>query len=87
MDEQALAGRAALARAEEARGDGRLGGEFEIGVVEHDDRAVPAELEHRRLAGGRLGDPAPRLGRADEADAVRARVARDLVADHRARAR
>ena len=59
----------------------------EIGVVEHDDRAVAAELEHRRLARGRLGDLPPGLGRADEADAVRARVARDLVADARARAR
>ena len=81
VDEQALAGRAALAGAEEARGDGRLGGEVEIGVLEDDHRAVAAELEHRGLAGGRLGDPAAGLGRADEADAVRARVARDLVAD------
>ena len=87
VDEQALAGGAALAGAEEARGRGRLGGELEVGVVEHDDRAVAAELEHRRLAGRRLGDAAPGLGRADEADAVRAGVARDLVADGRARAR
>ncbi len=84
VDEQALAGGAALARAEEAGGDGRLGGEIEVGVVEDDHRAVAAELEHRGLAGGGLGDAAPGLGRADEADAVRARVARDLVADGRA---
>ena len=85
VDEQALAGRAALAGAEEAGGHGRLGCEVEVGVVEDDDRAVAAELEHRRLAGGRLGHAPPGLGRADEADPVRARVARDLVADDRAR--
>ena len=58
----------------------------EVGVVEHDERAVAAQLEHARLAGGRLGDLRPGLGRADEADAVRAGVAGDLVADDRARA-
>ncbi len=71
--------------AEEARGDRRLGGEIEVGVVEHDDRAVAAELEDRGLARGGRGDLLAGLGRADEADAVRARVAGDLVADRRAR--
>ena len=85
VHEQALAGGAALPGAEEARGHGRLRRELEIGVVHHDDRPVAAELEHRRLAGGRLGDLAAGLRRADEADAVRAGVARDLVADDRAR--
>ena len=87
VHEQALARGAALAGAEEAGGDRRLRGEVEVGVVEHDDRAVAAELEHGGLARGGLGDLPARLGRADEPDAVRARVARDLVADARARAR
>ena len=56
VHEQPLAGGAALPRAEKAGGDGRLGGSVEIGVVQHDDRAVAAELEHRRLARGRLGN-------------------------------
>ena len=41
-------------------------------------------LEDGRLSGRGLGDLPAGLGRADEADAVRPGVARDLVADHRA---
>ena len=44
----------------------------------------PPSSSTSRLARRGLGDLAAGLGRADEADAVRARVARDLVADHRA---
>ena len=81
VDEQPLARGAALARAEEARGDGRLRGFVEVGVLQHDDRPVPPELEDERLPGRRLRDLLPGLRRADEADPVRAGIAGDLVAD------
>src|SRR5581483_7408555 len=68
VDEQALAGGAALPGAEEAR-HLRLGdGQVDVGVVHDDHGPVAAELEHGRLAGGRLGHTAAGLGRADEAD-------------------
>ena len=56
VHEQPLARGAALAGAEEARGHRRLGGEVEVGVVDHDDRPVAAELEDRGLARRGLGD-------------------------------
>ena len=86
VDEQSLARGAALSGAQEARRHRRFRGELEVGVVHHDDRPVAAELEHGRLARRGLGDLATGLGRADEADAVRAGIARDLVADDGARA-
>ena len=81
MNEQPLTGGAALAGAEEACGHGRLRRGVEVCVVHHDDRSVAAQLEHDGLAGGGLGDLPPALGRADETDAVGARMARDLIAD------
>ena len=80
-----LARRAALARAQEARRERRLDRGRDVGVVHHDERPVAAHLEQRRLAGRRGGDQRARRGRADEGDAGEARVARDLVADDRAR--
>ena len=51
VHEDPLAGRAALPGAQEAGGQRRLHRRLEVGVVEHDDRAVAAHLEHRGLAG------------------------------------
>ena len=87
MDEQPLAGGAALAGAEEAGAERRRRGGVEVGVVEHDERAVAAQLEQARLAGRRRRDLPPGRRRADEADRMRAGVAGELVADDRPRAR
>ena len=58
----------------------------DVGVVEHDHRAVAAELEQRRLARRARRDLQPGRDRADEADRVRPRARGDLVADDGARA-
>ena len=84
MHEEALAGRAALAGAQERGGEARLGRRVDVGVVEDDHRAVAAELEQHRLARRALRDLLAGLDRADEADRVRPRAAGDLVADDRA---
>ena len=87
VHEDPLAGGAALARAQVAGGQRRLDRGLDVGVVHHHQRSVAAHLEQRRLARGRLRDEPAGRGRADERDAVGARVAGDLVADHRPRAR
>ena len=80
VDEDALAGGAALPGAQVARGERRLDRGVDVGVVHDDDRAVAAHLQQRDLARRRLGDEAPGRRRADEGDGVHAGVARDLVA-------
>ena len=54
VDEDPLARGAALAGAQEAGGQRRLDRGVDVGVVEHDERAVAAHLEQRGLAGGGL---------------------------------
>src|SRR5881409_2167610 len=87
VDEEALAGRAALPSAQERSRERRLDGRVEVSVVEDDQGAVSAHLEQQRLAGGALSDAVPGGDRADEADRVRACVCCNLVSDDRARAR
>ena len=87
VDEQQLAGRAALPGAQEAGHDRGLGGGLDVGVVHHDERAVAAHLEQLRLARRAPRDVQAGRGRADEADAGDVRVADELVADLRARGR
>src|SRR5207253_8405476 len=86
VDEEALAGGAALPRAQERGCERRLDGRVEVGVVEDDQWPVPAHLQQEWLAGRTLGDPVAGGDRADEADRVRAPVRRYLVSDDRARA-
>ena len=87
VDEDPLAGGAALAGAQVAGGQRRVDRRLEVGVVHHDERAVAAHLEQRRLAGGGLRHEPAGRGRADEGDPVGPGVAGDLVADDRTRAR
>ena len=56
LDEDALAGRAALAGVEEAGRERRRDGRVEVGVVEDDERPVAAHLEEQLLAGRARGD-------------------------------
>ena len=86
MDKQALAGRAALTRAQEAGCQRRLDRGVEVGVVEHDQRPITAHLEQGRLARGGLCDATARRGGADERHPVGAGIAGDLVPDDRPRA-
>ena len=51
LDEDPLAGRAALASAKEAADDHAFDGAVEVGVFEDHDRAVAAQLQHDMLAG------------------------------------
>ena len=84
MDEQPLAGGAALTGAEEARRHGRLGRQVEVRILEDDHGTVAAELEHQGLSDRGLRHLASGLRRANEPDAVGPRTSGDLVADHRA---
>ena len=84
VHEEALARGAALSRTQEGRDEARLGGRFDVGVVEDDHRAVPSELEDRRLPSGARRDREAGRDRADESDCLRARAPGDLVADDRA---
>ena len=81
MDEESLASRAALPRAEERGDKARLGRSGDVGVLEHDHRPVAAELEQHRLPGCPRRHLQPGLDGADEADRVRSRAPGDLVAD------
>ena len=74
-----------LALVEERAEGRRVHRELEIGVGEHDQRVVPAELEQDALevpARG-LGQPASGLGRAGEVDDRHARVLDQALADRR----
>ena len=81
LDQDPLAGGAALAGAQVAADDRAFDRAVDVGVGEDHHRAVAAELEHHVLAGRASRDRCAGLGRADEADAVDQRVAGDLVAD------
>ena len=81
LDEDRLAGRAALARVQEAGGERRPDGRVDVRVVEDDERPVAAHLEQQLLAGGPLRDPVPGLDRADETDRGGSGVGGDLVPD------
>ena len=73
VHEDPLAGRAALAGAQEAGGHVASAARLDVGVVHHDDRAVAAHLEHAALPAAACGDEPPGRGRADERDPVRCR--------------
>ena len=76
LDQHARAGQAHLARVVELRGDARRG-VVEIGVGEHDERRLAAELEADRRdvrRRGRAPTSAAGRGRAGEADAIDAGV-------------
>jgi len=74
---------ARLPGAEKRRGDARLGGGRDVGVVEHDERPVTAELEQARLPGGARGDLLAGRDGADESDGIDPAAPGDLVADDR----
>ena len=71
MDEQAGAGEADLARVVVLVGGGR-GRRVEVGVLEHDERRLPAELERHRgqVRGGVAVDGVRGGGRAGERDPI-----------------
>ena len=81
LDQDPLAGGAALARAQVAAHDCAFHGASDVGVCEDDLGAVAAELEHHVLARGPPRHRRPGFGRADETDSVHQRVACHLVAD------
>ncbi len=85
MHEQALTGGAALAGTQEAADHGRVGGRFEVGILEHDQWPVAPHLEQQPLARGALCDPQAGGGGSDEADGGHVRVGHELIADDRAR--
>ena len=62
---------------------GRVDRVVDVGVGQHDQRVVAAELEHDALevAPGRLRELAPRRGRAGEVERAHVRVLDELVAD------
>ena len=60
VDEEALARRAALPGAEERGGELASAAAVDVRVLEDDQRAVAAELEQLRLAGGARRDAAAR---------------------------
>ena len=71
----------ALVQERAPRAGGRCG--LDVGVVEHDQRAVAAELQHDALqrAARRLADQAPGLGRAGERDHPHARILDERLPD------
>ena len=83
LDDDPRAGRAALARRPEGGPDDAIRREVEVGVTEHDDPVLAAELEADPLepAGGQLGDPTTRRRVAGEADHRDIRVGHQRVAD------
>ena len=68
VHEDALGGGAALAGEVVAADDGRVGGALQVGVGQHDLRAVAAELEHAVAQAGVARDLLARLDRAREDD-------------------
>ena len=70
VDDQSLGRHADLALVGEGAEDRRVDRRVEIGVVEHDQRRLAAELEQHRLEmfGGELGDDLADLRRAGEVD-------------------
>ncbi len=78
--EEPLAGGAALPGAEKRGGQARLGGSFDVCVVQDDHRAVSAQFEERRLACRSCRDVQAGRHRADEADGMRTGITGDLVA-------
>ena len=91
VDDDPLGRHADLALVHEGAEGGGLDRLVEIGVVEHDQRRLAAELEQHRLevAAARLGDDAADPGRAGEVDAPHGRMGDqrldDLGGDPRAR--
>ena len=81
-------GGAGLAAVDEAVGQADLDGLAEVGVVEHDERALAAQLERHLLdgVGGDRHDALARGGRAGERDHVDVGVRGDRLADDRAEA-
>ena len=81
--EHARGGRAVLAGVEVAGARDALGGGLDVGVVEHDDRGLAAELEVDALerVGGGGGDGLAGADRAGEGDEVDALVAHELLTD------
>ena len=81
LDEQARARLAALARRVEDRPGGARERAPEVGVREHEVRALPAELERDPLhrVGREPHDLAARLRRAGERDLVDARVPHEVA--------
>ena len=59
VDEEALAGSTALPGAEERRGDVVSGRRGHVRVLEHDERAVAAELEQERLPAALIATLSP----------------------------
>src|SRR5579875_2383222 len=83
VDQQALAGGAALSGAEKAGAERGPRGRVEIGVLEHHERAVAAHLEQQTLAGGAARNAQAGLSRADEADGCDLRMGDKLLSDDR----
>ncbi len=83
VDHDALGRHADLSLIDEGAERGRVHRGVEVGVVEHDQRRLAAELEQDRLEVARRGfrDQPPGAGRAGEADAPHRRV-RDQRLDH-----
>jgi hypothetical protein len=82
-DEDPFAGRAALARVQEAGGKRPRHRGIDVGVVENDERPVAAHLEEKILAGRSGGNGSSGLDRADKADRRGSRIDGDLVTDRR----
>lgn len=78
--EDALHGRAALARILGRPGDGEFGGLVGIGIVEHDQRIVAAEFEHHAAIAGLLRDHLADRDRARERDEIDIRIGDHRVA-------
>jgi len=85
LDEDALACGAALSGAQVAADDGAFHRFADVRVGEHDDGAVPAQLEHHVLSRGPARHRGAGLGGADKPDAIHELVPGDLVADLGAR--
>ena len=83
LDDDLPGGHADLALVEERPERRRVHRVLEVGVGEHDQRVVAAELEQDPLevAAGRLGELAPGRGRAGEVEPAHERVLDQLVAD------
>src|SRR6266545_7866228 len=84
LDEDPLAGRAALPGVQEARLQGGVDRPVEVGVLHDHQRAVAAHLQQQLLAGGAPRHLVAGGDRADEPDRLGARVGGQLVADDRA---
>ncbi len=82
---EAVGGGAGLADVAHLGDEGALDGGVEVGVLEHDERGVAAELHRdaQDLLGGLFDQRATDLGGAGEGELARARVAQQRL-DHRA---